>query len=70
MKEEVKAFISVYRPMGGWKPIKYWWNTVDFDEGFWEPWETYPFVFATKDEAVVYAKAWALEEALEYKDGN
>ncbi len=29
-------FITVYKPIAGWKAIEYWWNP----EGFWEPWQT------------------------------
>jgi hypothetical protein len=63
-----KAFITVYEPIAGWKAIHYWWNSAD--GGFWEPWQTGMFAFATKQEAIVDAKLWAEAEELPYYEGE
>lgn len=62
---EKKSYVSVYRPIAGWKAIQYWWNNEEPDlGGFWEPWQTSPFAFATKAEAIDWAKTWAFADEL------
>lgn len=57
-------FITVYRPIAGWKAVMYWWNDESPDTGpFWEPWDTSPSAFDTREEAYEDAKAWADEES-------
>jgi hypothetical protein len=56
------SFITVYKPIAGWKAVQYWWNP-DLG-GFWEPWQTGFCAFATKEEAVEDATFWAEAEEL------
>lgn len=66
MKQAVKnePFITVYQPIRGWTAQLMIWN----DEGFYEPWTTGIFSFKTREEAVVYAKQWAQDEEIQYRD--
>lgn len=46
----------------------YWWNKDEkgFDGkplgGFWEPWQTGSFAYATREEAIEDAKSWSIAE--------
>ena len=60
---DTKTYVTVYKPVAGWKAIMVWWNP----EGFWEPWDTSYFAYGTKEEAVGYAKWWADAENVPYK---
>ena len=60
----MNSYVTVYKPIAGWKAVL---MTTDKD-GFEEPWTTSPFAFATKQEAIDYAKGWAEAEEIEYKD--
>lgn len=62
------GYISVYKPIAGWKAIQYWWNP-DM-EGFWEPWQTGSFAFATKEEAIEDAKFWAMCDDIPFYDNT
>ena len=42
------SYMTVYKPIAGWKAVV---MTVDA-EGMAEPWQTSPFAFATKDQAI------------------
>ena len=66
--EDHSSYVSVYKPVAGWKAIQMWWNTEEpgISGGFWEPWETSAFSFATKKEAEDYAKSWAAMDGLRY----
>lgn len=66
MPNEKKAYVTVYKPIAGWKAIHIWWNP----EGFWEPYETSQMAFDTREEAEAYAKDWATAESLEYRPYN
>lgn len=57
-------FITVYLPIAGWKAVMLYWNP----EGFWEPWETTPIAFPTREAAVAWGKDWAEEEGIEFCD--
>lgn len=57
-------WISVYRPISGWKAICYWWNP-DMG-GFWEPWQTGDSAWKTQLAAVIDAKTWAEADDLPY----
>ncbi len=61
--KDKENFITVYKPIAGWKAIEYWRNP----EGFWEPWQTGALAFATREEAEADAKDWAEAEGLEFK---
>ena len=63
VEEYHEAYITVYYPIAGWKAIMYWWNP----EGFWEPWETSPFAFASEESAEEFGRAWAEEENIQFK---
>lgn len=62
------GFITVYKPIAGWKAVKYWWNPEM--GGFWEPWQTGDFAYATKEEAEEDAKIWAEAEDTPYYTGS
>jgi hypothetical protein len=62
--EDKTPYVSVYQPMGGWKPVIYHYNQEDADMPFWEPWATYPYPFATRAGAEMAAMDWAKEEGL------
>lgn len=57
------AFITVYKPVAGWKAVMYWWNP----EGFWEPWDTSPFAFPNEEGAIAWGKAWAEDEGVPFQ---
>ena len=52
--------ISVARGMAGWFAVLYWWNPED--GGFPEPYNTGLGRYATREEAVEEARAWAEDE--------
>ena len=58
------GFITVYKPIAGWKAVQYWWNPEM--GGFWEPWQTGPCAWDTKKEAELDAKMWAEAEEIPY----
>ena len=60
------SYMTVYKPIAGWKAVV---MTVDA-EGMAEPWQTSQFAFATKDQAIEYAKCWAFAEGIDYKLGE
>ena len=62
VEEQHDPYITTYYPIAGWKAIMYWWNP----EGFWEPWETSPFAFASEESAEEFGRAWAEEEGIEF----
>lgn len=65
------GFITIYKPIAGWKAVQYWLNDKDSPgDGFWEPWQTGSFAFATKAEAEEDAKSWAEAEEIPYYPGK
>ena len=64
--KEHRSFITVYKPIAGWKAVQYWWNEDPELGGFWEPWQTGICAFATKEEAIEDAKFWAEDEELPF----
>lgn len=62
--EQHEPYITVYKPIAGWKAIMYWWNP----EGFWEPWDTSPFAFASEESAEKFGREWAKVEEIEFKE--
>lgn len=62
------GFITTYKPIAGWKAVQYWWNPKH--SGFWEPWETSYFAYATKEEAEEDAKHWAEEIEVPFYPGK
>jgi len=63
---DTSTYVSVYKPIAGWKPIIYWWNNEDPTMAFWEPWDTYFMAFATEGEAITAAKSWAKDKGLPF----
>ena len=61
------GYISIYKPIAGWKAVQYWWNPED--EGFWELWQTGSEGFTTKKEAIAAAKIWAEAEDVPFYAG-
>lgn len=62
------GFISVYKPIAGWKAVQYWWNP-DMG-GFWEPYQTSDFAFSEKEKAQIVAQHWAKSEDIPYCPGH
>lgn len=62
------GFITVYKPIAGWKAVQYWWNP--HHGGFWEPWQTGDWAFDTKEKAILDAKFWAEFEDIPYYPGK
>lgn len=66
-QHKTTGFITVYKPIAGWKAIQYWWNPDEEGmEPFWEPWQTGICAWATKEEAELDAKLWAEAEEIPY----
>jgi len=59
-----KPYITVYKPIAGWKAVCVYWNEED---GFWEPWQTDYFAYKTKAEAEKAGRHWAEAEELEFR---
>lgn len=66
------SYITIYKPISGWKVVIYWWNDQDYPEegGFYEPWITGAFAHSTKDAAIDEALRWARDEELPYFPSN
>lgn len=63
----MKAFISAYKPVCGYKSVWFWLNENDHPHiKFWEPYDVSKGVFGTMKEAETYAKGWALEQNIKY----
>lgn len=58
------GFVSIYKPIAGWKAIHMWWNPEM--GGFWEPYETSPFAFNTEQKAYEFSQQWAEELEIPY----
>jgi hypothetical protein len=56
-------FITVTSGLSGFFAVCFWWNP----EGFWEPWDTHPARRATVADAEADAKAWSIEDNIEYR---
>lgn len=52
---EGAAFVTVYKPIIGWKPVHMWWNP----EGFWEPYDTYKAAWLRREQAEEAGRQWA-----------
>ena len=66
-----EAFVTVYKPIAGWKAVLMTWNDTDEElGGFWEPWNTGMFAYATEAEAIEDAKQWAKAEEIEFKPNS
>lgn len=69
--EKKTGYISVYKPIAGWKAIQYWWNDKDTPgDGFWEPYQTGHLAYDTKTMATLDAKMWAEAEGIPFYDGG
>lgn len=68
MNKKRVMFVTVYRPIAGWKAVMYWWNdTGDLGPGgYWEPWNTGLSAFATEEAAEHDAQVWAETEGVPY----
>lgn len=63
-----KDFITVTEGMSGFFAVHMWLNEEEDDIGpFWEPYETGMGRYATHEEAMVEAMAWADETGMEYR---
>ena len=56
------AYVTVYAPLIGWKPVHMWWNP----EGFWEPWDTYKAAWEKCSMAEEAGRQWANKLKLPY----
>lgn len=61
------SYITVTSGMSGYFAVKMWLNAEDYEFPFWEPYETGVGRYLNKDLAIEEAKAWAIEEELEFK---
>jgi hypothetical protein len=57
------AFISVYKPIAGWKAVCVVW---DEDEQEYFPEQTAYFAHQNKEDAIAEAKEWAEAEEIEF----
>jgi len=64
MREDKRPYISVYKPMAGWKALLVSWYA---GEDMWDVTMTSPVAFKTKKEAIEYGKEWAESEGIEFK---
>src|SRR6187455_2406477 len=66
--EDHSSYVSVYKPVAGWKAIQMWWNTEEpgIPGGSREPLVTPAFPFPITQEAAHYAKSWAALDCLSY----
>lgn len=56
------AFVTIYHPIIGWKPVHMWWNP----DGFWEPWDTYKAAWSTRPMAEEAGRQWASKLGLPF----
>ena len=61
--KKAKRYVTVYKPVCGYKPVHVWFNT---DGKFWEPWETYHTAYHTQAAATVAGEEWAKELELPF----
>ena len=59
-----KAFITVYKPIAGWKAVCVVWD--DEDQEYF-PEQTSYFAHKNKDDAIEEAKNWAEAEEIEFR---
>jgi hypothetical protein len=66
--KEHPPFVTVYKPMAGWKAVLYVW-CVDLACGYadYEPWQTGICGYRTRDEAIAEGMRWAEDEEIEFK---
>ena len=62
--KQIPSFITVYRPVAGWKSVQYWWNLEE--GGFWEPWQTAAYAFNTEEQAIADGLIWAEAEGIPF----
>lgn len=58
-----EAFVTVYKPIAGWKAVMYTWEE---EFNCHTPWETGFCAYGTKAEAIKYALSWAETEEVAY----
>lgn len=65
MATENKPFVGVTHGMRGWFAVLYVWN--EEHGGFYEPWNSSDFSYATREGAEKDAKVWAEAEDVEFR---
>lgn len=67
--KQTKRFITTMQGMSGHFAVEMWLNETGEHNlpPFWEPWDTGLGRYATKEDAVLEAKAWAEEQEMEYR---
>ena len=63
-----KDFITVTEGISGFFAVHMWYNTEDYEYGFWEPYDTGMGRYATREEAIAEARVWANQTGMEYRD--
>ena len=63
-----KEFITVTEGISGFFAVHMWLNEEEDFGPFWEPYDTGMGRYATREEAMVEALAWADETGMEYRD--
>lgn len=62
-----KDFITVTEGMSGYFAVHMWLNNEEDFGPFWEPYDSGFGRYATKEEAIAEAMAWADEAGMEFK---
>lgn len=62
-----KDFITVTEGMNGYFAVHMWLNNEEDFGPFWEPYDSGFGRYATKEEAIAEAMAWANEAGMEFK---
>lgn len=63
----LKEFITTTHGMSGYFAVHMWYNTEDYEYGFWEPYDTGFGRYDTREEAIADAKEWAEATGIEYR---
>ena len=66
MDHNHRPFVTVYKPIAGWKAVLITWDE-ELDE--YIPWQTGYFGYDDKAMAIADAKSWADAEEIEYREG-
>ncbi len=67
MAQSHDSFVTVYKPIAGWKSVLMVW---DSELSCYAPWQTGYLAWSTKEEAMIDGRAWAEAEGIEFKDGG
>ena len=60
----MRKWVDVTEGMRSWFAVMMWWNP-DLG-GFWEPWDTSPLSFATREGAESDGQSWSRDEGVPF----